>query len=353
MSVSLIAHDSARLSRIPCERRIRVLHLDSSIVIVEKPCNLRSVPGNLHAVDSNQSPRTQKTSQEAWIAALESFKEEIDIDHDDLIDQWLSRLAKSCNLASIPRKSKPFIRYWERNRYKVVSKVDPNSPGDDDVETVAKNVYNRALKRQRSLLNLPEATAGEESAYGQLIMLLDIEQDDDNLFVVHRLDCETSGVMVFARTCRAASFLCKAWRTPNNQVSKKYLACVKRWPPIEEESKTEGIIELPLSPSHERPKWKVDHLNGKKSTTLWWLRSKGPEGIVLELAPLTGRTHQLRVHLAKIGGGIEGDSLYGDNPIKWDPSNLTGHFLHLHAEKLSFPHPDTNEMTEFFSRVNW
>lgn len=348
MSVS-IAHDSARLSKIPYERRIRVLHLDSSIVVVEKPCNLRSVPGNVQVADSSHSPR--KTSQEAWIAALESFQEEIIFENDDLIDQWLSILAKSCSLVSIPRKIKPFIRYWERNRYKVVAK-DDSILGEDDVKAVAKKLHNRVLERQRSLVNLPEATAHKESAYGQLLLLLDIEQEENKLFVVHRLDCETSGVMVFALTCQAASFLCKAWRTPN-QVYKGYLASVKRWPPVDQESETEGVIELPLSPSHERPKWRVEHLNGKPSKTCWCLRSKGPTGIVLELLPLTGRTHQLRVHLASIGGGIEGDSLYGDKPISWDPGNLNGPYLHLHAETLSFPHPDTNETIKFLSKENW
>lgn len=158
--------------------------------------------------------------------------------------------------------------------------------------------------------------------------------------------------MVFAFTFEAASFLCKAWRTPN-QVSKRYVARIKRWPLVDKDSTNQGVIDLPLTPSDERPKWKVANLNGKPSITLWRLRCKSPEGIVLELQPVTGRTHQLRVHLATLGSGIEGDSLYGDNPIKWDPNDLTGKILHLHAEVLSFPHPETNDRVEFSARASW
>lgn len=190
MSLNL-AQSRNRLSRIPCERQIRVLHFDDSIVVVEKPCNLRSVPGNAYAVSSNQASHTQQTSQQAWIAALESFKHKSKFDENNRVDLCVSRLVKSCKIESIPRKIKPFIRYWEKNKYKVVSKGDSVLPGEE-TERDAKNVYNRILQRQRPLLNLPEATSREDSAYGQLLMLFNIEEGN-NLFVVHRLDCETSG----------------------------------------------------------------------------------------------------------------------------------------------------------------
>jgi tRNA pseudouridine32 synthase/23S rRNA pseudouridine746 synthase len=115
---------------------------------------------------------------------------------------------------------------------------------------------------------------------------------------------------------------------------------------------TEGIIELPLSPSQERLKWKVDK-NGKYSKTLWKIRKVEPNLITLVLTPVTGRTHQLRIHLAEVGSGIDGDSLYGDNPETWDPGNATGRRLNLHAEHLSFPHPETAELMEFSSDVSW
>jgi len=82
--------------------------------------------------------------------------------------------------------------------------------------------------------------------------------------------------------------------------------------------------------------------------------------ILLELKPVTGRTHQLRVHCAALGSGIVGDSLYGDNPIVLDLTSLIEEkeppalHLRLHAYKLSFPHPITDKVDEFSSDiVDW
>ena len=76
--------------------------------------------------------------------------------------------------------------------------------------------------------------------------------------------------------------------------------------------------------------------------------------IVLELQPITGRTHQLRIHCAAIGSGIEGDTLYGDSPIEWDgTAESAKHMLCLHAHRLKFPHPKTGEMMEFTSKAGW
>jgi len=168
--------------------------------------------------------------------------------------------------------------------------------------------------------------------------------------------------MVFARNKEAASKLSKAWRE-RDQVSKLYLARVKHWPPYDVEKKLEGIIDMPLAPSEERLEWRVK-VGGKPSTTLWKVlkptncgdsRSKTNEGdsVVLKLTPVTGRTHQLRVHCASIGSGIEGESLYGDDQTKWNPEQPSSTVLCLHAHKLSFPHPCSCELIEFSSEPSW
>jgi tRNA pseudouridine32 synthase / 23S rRNA pseudouridine746 synthase len=154
--------------------------------------------------------------------------------------------------------------------------------------------------------------------------------------------------MVFARDFHSASGLCKAWRE-RARVHKTYLARVKDWPPLDEH----GEVNLALSPSDERLKWKVDP-EGKLSQTLWKIVSRQAGSIILELTPITGRTHQLRIHCAEIGSGIEGDSLYGLNPIELaDPKNPGGFGLCLHAHKLSLPHPTTQEQVEFTSFPHW
>jgi tRNA pseudouridine32 synthase/23S rRNA pseudouridine746 synthase len=318
--------------------RIRILYEDTFIVVIEKPSNLRSVPGN--ASGSKRPREAQKTGQEAWIEALESFQ---DCNLDDQAHQWARNVANSPSLVSIPRKLKPFLRYCERNQARLTPQGEPRLPSDD-LKTLANKIHVMFDERQRSFLNLPQATKYEESAFGQLI-LLGYAKDErpGNLFVVHRLDCETSGVVVFARTQEAASFLSKAWRA-KDQVTKRYVAQVKRWPPYNAKQMT-GIIELPLGPSAERLKWKVDE-NGKPSKTLWKIRNVDDGFITLDLTPVTGRTHQLRIHLAEVGSGIEGDTLYGDNPEQWNPDNCNGRRLRLHAECfiLVRPHPKTGEI---------
>jgi 23S rRNA-/tRNA-specific pseudouridylate synthase len=166
--------------------------------------------------------------------------------------------------------------------------------------------------------------------------------------------------MVFARNQAAASFLSKAWRE-RDQVSKYYLAVVHTWHPYHDDNINDGIINLPLSPSDERLKWKID-ADGKPSTTEWKIfkvldqetksnttATKPP--VILELKPVTGRTHQLRVHCAHVGSGIEGDSLYGTNRVNFDP-NGDGK-LKLHAWKLIFPHPNGTEVCEFSCDPTW
>lgn len=325
--------------------RIRILYEDAFIVVIEKPSNLRSVPGN--AAGSKRPREEQKTSQEAWIEALESFR---DCSLDDQAHQWAKTLANSPSLVSIPRKLKLFLRYCERNKARLAPQGEPRLP-INDLKTLTTKIHVMLEERQRSFLNLPQATKHEESAFGQLI-LMGYAKDERpaNLFVVHRLDCETSGVVIFARTQEAASFLGKAWRS-QDQVTKRYVAQVKRWPPYNVKQMA-GTIELPLGPSAERPKWKVDE-NGKPSKTLWKIRDVDDEFITLELTPVTGRTHQLRIHLAAVGSGIEGDSLYGDNPEKWNSDSANGRRLRLHAEYLSLPHPKTGETMAFSAKVSW
>uniref|UniRef100_A0A7S0GDF1 Pseudouridine synthase RsuA/RluA-like domain-containing protein n=1 Tax=Proboscia inermis TaxID=420281 RepID=A0A7S0GDF1_9STRA len=113
----------------------------------------------------------------------------------------------------------------------------------------------------------------------------------------------------------------------------------------------------------ERLKWHVDE-SGKESITNWSIVTHNELGgvvpetdgvITLKLIPITGRTHQLRVHCAAEGSGIIGDSLYGDNPIEWNiEDNNDEEVLHLHSYELSFPHPKTDIVMNFSSdQIMW
>lgn len=146
--------------------------------------------------------------------------------------------------------------------------------------------------------------------------------------VVHRLDMATSGLMLFARGADMQRRLSRAFAS--RQVHKSYVAVVAG-----RMSAAQGRIELPLIADWpRRPVQKVDPQQGKPSITDWQLLAFDAEGQTSRLAlqPLTGRTHQLRVHLAAIRHPILGDALYA-------PPALQGGRLMLHAQALRFAHP--------------
>jgi len=152
--------------------------------------------------------------------------------------------------------------------------------------------------------------------------------------VVHRLDMATSGLMVFARGEVMQRELSRMFR--EREVTKRYVALVAGV--IENEA---GEIDLPLIVDWpNRPKSKVDHELGKPSLTRYRLLSIEDGDSRLELEPITGRTHQLRLHLASIGHPIIGDTLY-DGRI--------AERLMLHATRLAFNHPITAKPLYFES----
>ncbi len=147
--------------------------------------------------------------------------------------------------------------------------------------------------------------------------------------LVHRLDMDTSGVMVFARTRIAQRHL--GLQFERRHLSKAYVARV--WGEVEGEN---GEIDLPLTSDWpNRPLQKVCHETGKPSLTRWRVIER-EEGVTrLELTPLTGRTHQLRIHLNTIGHPILGDVFYAPPKIATAADRLQ-----LHAQSLTLRHPD-------------
>ena len=163
-------------------------------------------------------------------------------------------------------------------------------------------------------------------------------------FMVHRLDMATSGLLVVARTSEVHKALQAQFI--RRTVKKKYIALLPL-SILEKQLPTEGRIELPLSPDpDDRPRQRVDRTNGKPATTEYRLIGKtiygkeALEAVKIELYPLTGRTHQLRVHCAHpdgLGTPIIGDNLYGQRAER----------LWLHATHLEFTHPITQERMSF------
>jgi 23S rRNA pseudouridine955/2504/2580 synthase len=151
--------------------------------------------------------------------------------------------------------------------------------------------------------------------------------------LVHRLDKDTSGVLLLARSSKAAAHFAKAFAS--RTARKVYWALVVGVPAIED-----GIIELPLGkqPGTGGEKMHVDHENGQTAKSRYRVIERaGNTCAWVELQPYTGRTHQLRVHMAAIGHPIVGDGKYGGKD-----AFLTGTIsrkMHLHARRIRIDHP--------------
>lgn len=155
--------------------------------------------------------------------------------------------------------------------------------------------------------------------------------------VVHRLDMDTSGLMVMARGAAAQRALSRVFAA--RAVHKCYLAVVagQMEPPADEW----GGIDLPLICDWpNRPRQIVDHAIGKPSLTRWRIVAydAASDTTRVELEPVTGRTHQLRVHLAALGHPILGDRLYAPSAVQARTPRLM-----LHAWRLAFAHPVSGE----------
>jgi len=154
--------------------------------------------------------------------------------------------------------------------------------------------------------------------------------------IVHRLDMETSGLVVLALDKGSQSALGRAFQ--QRKVEKRYLAWVDGNP-----ASDFGSIDLPLFPDWpNRPLQKVDYENGKPSLTHWRVLERREGRSLVMLTPHTGRSHQLRVHMKAMGHTILGDPLYADERVLAMAPRLM-----LHAGHLSFPHPHTGETISF------
>jgi tRNA pseudouridine32 synthase / 23S rRNA pseudouridine746 synthase len=153
--------------------------------------------------------------------------------------------------------------------------------------------------------------------------------------LVHRLDCDTSGVMIFARHKAAQGFLGQEFE--QRRARKTYVARVAG-----RMADDSGHVDLPIwTDWPNRPKQKVDHDLGRPAQTDWTVIARGPDETRLRLSPLTGRSHQLRVHMTELGHPILGDPIYAPDTARQYPRMM------LHAETLSLHHPGTKAWMTF------
>ena len=178
-----------------------------------------------------------------------------------------------------------------------------------------------AANKPEGLASIPESDRDKESLLAQLEL-----ERGAKLYIVHRLDKEVSGVILFAKTPAMHRYLNDQFSA--RQVHKTYLALVHGV--IEPD---EGVIDLPLR-EFGSGRMGVDSQRGKPSVTAYQVIRRCDPYTLLSLHPLTGRRHQLRVHLYSTGHPIVGDLRYGDRTVQAGYPRLM-----LHAQTISLPLP--------------
>lgn len=193
------------------------------------------------------------------------------------------------------------------------------------------------------VLNKPAGIAvhgGSGLSYGVIEALRQLRPDAKELELVHRLDRDTSGLLMIAKKRSMLRHLHQALR--GDGVDKRYMALVRgRW----ETSKKQ--VSAPLLKNTLRSGERMVEVteDGKEALTLFRvLRRFGDFATLVEAKPVTGRTHQIRVHARHAGHSIAGDSKYGDEEFTREIRELGGKRLFLHAYQLKVPLPDGGEL---------
>lgn len=205
------------------------------------------------------------------------------------------------------------------------------TPPQTPLQVIHQDAALLVLDKPSGLLSVPGKAAEHRDC-----LELRVRAEFPEALLVHRLDMDTSGLMVFARTKAAQRHL--GLQFERRKAMKTYLARVDGVVTLDS-----GTVDLPLIVDWpNRPLQMVDHDRGKAARTDWQVLERGGGTTRMELLPLTGRSHQLRVHMQAIGHPILGDRFYGG------PSTVAAaDRLQLHALSLEIHHPDGGARVRF------
>ncbi|WP_343183889.1 RluA family pseudouridine synthase [Buchnera aphidicola (Ceratovacuna keduensis)] len=196
------------------------------------------------------------------------------------------------------------------------------------------------------IINKPKKLAvhgGSGINFGIIEIIRFIYPTEKNLELVHRLDKETSGILIISKKKFALKSLHE--QIKNRTTKKTYIAAVHgTWP------KERKVVKLPLLKTKNifGKRLVIVKKNGKMSETKFKIKKKYENITILKIRPITGRTHQIRVHTSKIGYPIVNDNRYGNRNLD-KKVNINNKNLCLHACKFSFIHPKTNKKINIIS----
>ena len=213
---------------------------------------------------------------------------------------------------------------------------------DGQVRVVHRDAAFLVLDKPAGLLSVPGRGADKADCLSARV-----QAQCSDAMIVHRLDMATSGLVLMARGAAMQRLLSRAFA--ERQVGKRYAAVVAGRLEAPATADGWGVIDLPIAADWpRRPLRIIDREHGQPSITRWraWPHDSAAGTTPVELEPVTGRSHQLRVHLRAIGHPILGDSLYAPPAV----ANAAPRLL-LHACVLRFAHPLTGAAMEFSSPV--
>ena len=206
-------------------------------------------------------------------------------------------------------------------------------PCDEAVDVIYHDEHILVVNKPSGLLSVP-------GRFVKDCVLNRMVYDFPDARIVHRLDLDTSGLLVLALTQQATSDLNRQFR--EKIIGKRYAALLDGV--LQQD---EGEVDLPIRPDPDnRPKQVIDHEQGKPALTRYRVVSRDDDRSRVELIPVTGKSHQLRIHTAEIGHPILGCDLYAHEQAFNKAARLC-----LHAAELSLDHPASTERMKFVSDV--
>ena len=216
--------------------------------------------------------------------------------------------------------------------------IEYNPPQEPWLDLVYRDDYIAVVNKPSGLLSVP----GNQPQYYDSAMPR-VKEKYGFCEPAHRLDMATSGILLFALSKAADRELKRQFR--EREPKKYYQALV--WGHVEQDH---GVVELPLICDWEnRPRQKICFERGKRAVTFYDVLQRYPNNTTrVKLTPITGRSHQLRLHMLALGHPILGDKFYAHPQAKALSPRLC-----LHAESLQIQHPITGEMMEFTAPVGF